>query len=125
MGGDSNWGGGVGFGFELRVGPAINPAVEGRALPARLVGLHVLVVDDVEMNRRILSRQLAGLGVEAVSVGDGFAAMAELERAFHQGNPFDAVIVDQMMPALSWGPLANRVRAIPALSWADCVAATS
>src|SRR5260370_39752881 len=113
MGGDSNWGGGVGFGFELRVGPAINPAVEGRALPARLVGLHVLIVDNVEMNRRILSRQLAGLDVEAVSVGDGFAAMAELERAFHQGNPFDVVIVDQTMPGLAGAALARRCCAPP------------
>jgi signal transduction histidine kinase len=110
---ESTLGRGSRFWFELPLRPAINPTVERGALPARLVGLHVLVVDDVEMNRRILSRQLAGLGVEAVSVGDGFAAMAELERAFHQGNPFDVVIVDQMMPGLSGEALAKRVRATP------------
>src|ERR1700720_1445777 len=101
IGVDSTLGSGSRFWFELPLRPAINPTVERRALPARLAGLHVLIVDDVEMNRRILPRQLAGLGVEAVSVGDGFAAMAELERAFHQVNPFDVVIVDQMMPGLS------------------------
>ena len=46
-----------------------------------------------------------------MSVDDGFAAMAELERAFHQGKPFDLVIVDQMMPGLSGEALAQRIRA--------------
>jgi CheY-like chemotaxis protein len=63
------------------------------------------------MNRRILVRQLAALRIEAVSVDDGFAAMAELERAFHQGKPFDLVVIDQMMPGLSGEALARRVRA--------------
>ena len=125
IGVDSTFGCGSRFWFELPLRPAINPTVERRALPARLAGLHVLVVDDVEMNRRILSRQLAGLGVEAVSVGDGFAAMAELERAFHQGNPFDVVIVDQMMPGLSGEALARRVRATPDLAEAKLVIASS
>src|ERR1700720_4472254 len=125
IGVDSTFGCGSRFWFELPLRPAINPTVERRALPARLAGLHVLVVDDVEMNRRILSRQLAGLGVEAVSVGDGFAAMAELERAFHQGNPFDVVIVDQMMPGLSGEALAKRVRATPDLAEAKLVIASS
>jgi two-component system, sensor histidine kinase and response regulator len=122
---DSTLGRGSRFWFELPLRPAVNPTVERRALPAKLAGLHVLVVDDVEMNRRILSRQLAGLGVEAVSVGDGFAAMAELERAFHQGNPFDVVIVDQMMPGLSGEALAKRVRATPDLAEAKLVIASS
>jgi signal transduction histidine kinase/CheY-like chemotaxis protein len=125
IGVDSTLGSGSRFWFELPLRPAINPTVERRALPDRLAGLHVLVVDDVEMNRRILSRQLVGLGVEAVSVGDGFAAMAELERAFHQGDPFDVVIIDQMMPGLSGEALAARVRATPGLAETKLVIASS
>jgi signal transduction histidine kinase len=106
IGVDSTLGIGSRFWFELPLQPAINPTVERRALPGKLAGLAVLIVDDVQMNRRILARQLTGFGIEAVSVDDGFAAMAELERAFHQGKPFDLVIIDQMMPVLSGEALA-------------------
>jgi CheY-like chemotaxis protein len=51
--------------------------------------------------------------------------MAELERAFHQGNPFDVVIVDLMMPGLSGEALAKRVRATPELAEAKLVIASS
>ena len=113
------------FWFEVPLWPATSPSVERSALPGKLAGLHVLIVDDIEMNRRILARQLAGFGVEAISVDDGFAAMAELERAVHQGKPFDLVIVDQMMPGLSGEALAQRVRAAPGLSETKLVIASS
>jgi signal transduction histidine kinase/DNA-binding response OmpR family regulator len=125
IGVDSTLGSGSRFWLELPLRPAVNPTVERRALPGKLAGLHVLVVDDVEMNRRILARQLTGFGVEAASVDDGFAAMAELERAFHRGHPFDLVIVDQMMPGLSGEALAQRVRAAPGLAETKIVIASS
>ncbi len=113
------------FWFELPLRPAINPIVERRALPGKLAGLDVLVVDDVPMNRRILTRQLAGFGIEAMSAGDGFAAVAELERAFHQGKPFDLVIIDEMMPGLSGEALAQRIRATEGLAETKIVIASS
>jgi signal transduction histidine kinase/DNA-binding response OmpR family regulator/HPt (histidine-containing phosphotransfer) domain-containing protein len=125
IGVDSTVGFGSRFWFELPLQPAINPTVERRALPGKLAGLHVLIVDDVQMNRRILARQLAGFGIEAVSVDDGFAAMAEMERAFHQGKPFDLVIIDQMMPVLSGEALAQRIRATEGLAETKIVIASS
>ena len=125
IGVDSTPGFGSRFWFELPLRPAINPAVERRALPGKLAGLHVLVVDDVQMNRRILARQLAGFGIEAMSVDDGFAAMAELERGFHQGKPFDLVIIDQMMPGLSGEALAQRIRTTEGLAETKIVIASS
>jgi signal transduction histidine kinase/CheY-like chemotaxis protein len=125
IGVDSTLGSGSRFWFEVPLRPATNPTVDRQALPDKLTRLHVLIVDDVEMNRRILSRQLSGFGIEAVSVGDGFAAMAELERAFHLGNPFDLVIVDQMMPGLSGEALVRRVRATPGLAETKLVIASS
>ena len=125
IGVDSTPGFGSRFWFELPLRPAINPTVERRALPGKLAGLDVLIVDDVQMNRRILARQLAGFGIEANSVEDGFAAMAELERAFHQGKPFDLVIIDQMMPGLSGEALAQRIRATAGLAETKIVIASS
>jgi signal transduction histidine kinase/CheY-like chemotaxis protein len=125
IGVDSTLGFGSRFWFELPLRPAINPTVERRALPGKLAGLDVLIVDDIQMNRRILARQLAGFGIEAMSVEDGFAAMAELERAFDQGKPFDLVIIDQMMPGLSGEALAHRIRATAGLAETKIVIASS
>jgi signal transduction histidine kinase/DNA-binding response OmpR family regulator/HPt (histidine-containing phosphotransfer) domain-containing protein len=125
IGVDSTLGSGSRFWFELPLLPATSPAIERRSLPEKLAGLHVLVVDDVEMNRRILTRQLAAFGIDAVAVEDGFIAMAELERAFHQGRPFDLAILDQMMPGLSGETLARRVRAATDLAETKLVIASS
>jgi CheY-like chemotaxis protein len=125
IGVDSAIGSGSRFWFEIPLSPATNPTIERRSLPGRLAGLHVLIVDDVEMNRRILARQLEGFGVEVVSAGDGFAAMAELERAFHLGKPFDLVIIDQLMPDLSGEVLAQKMRATPGLAETKMVIASS
>src|SRR5258707_5266153 len=65
IGVDSTLGAGSRFWFEVALRPAINPTVERRALPGKLAGLNVLIVDDIEMNRRILARQLDGFGIEA------------------------------------------------------------
>jgi signal transduction histidine kinase/DNA-binding response OmpR family regulator len=122
---DSTLGSGSRFRFEITLQPATNPTIERRILPAKLAGLRVLVVDDIEMNRRILVRQLAAFGMEAMSVDDGFGAMAELERAFHQGKPFDLVIIDQMMPGLSGEALVERIRAVPNLAETKLLIASS
>jgi signal transduction histidine kinase/DNA-binding response OmpR family regulator/HPt (histidine-containing phosphotransfer) domain-containing protein len=84
---------------------------EHSPLPSQLHNLNVLVVDDVPMNIEILGRQLGAFGMRVCGAADGFAAMAELERAWHKGQPFDLVFLDQMMPGLSGDKLAGRIRA--------------
>jgi CheY-like chemotaxis protein len=47
---------------------------------------------------------------------DGFEALAELERSWHRGKPYDIVFLDQMMPGMSGDTLAQRIRATPTLA---------
>lgn len=125
IGVDSAPGRGSLFWFELPLPVAANLAVARPAASARLAGLRVLIVDDVAMNRRILTRQLAAFGIEAMASEDGFQALAELERAWYRGAPFDLVIIDQMMPGLSGDGLAQRIRALPCGAGAKLVIASS
>ena len=81
-------------------------------MPSQLKNLNVLIVDDVPMNLEILGRQLSAYGMQVCGVVDGFAAIAELERAWHKGRPYDLVFLDQMMPGMSGDKLAARIRAI-------------
>ncbi len=57
-----------------------------------------------------MRRQLKVFGMSVTSVSDGFAAIAELERAWHRGQPFDLVFLDQMMPGMAGDVLAKKIR---------------
>jgi signal transduction histidine kinase/CheY-like chemotaxis protein len=118
MGGEidaiSRVGAGSTFWFQLplqRCGAAVS---DTKGWTEQLKNLNALIVDDVEMNLEILGRQLSSFGMKVHGVNDGFAAMAELERAWHKGKPYDVVFLDQMMPGLAGEGLVERIRAIPA-----------
>jgi PAS domain S-box-containing protein len=84
--------------------------IDAKSLPEQLKDLRALIVDDVEMNRTVIGRQLTSLGMLVSLADDGFSAMAEMERAWHKGSPFDIVFLDQMMPGLSGTGVARRIR---------------
>jgi CheY-like chemotaxis protein/HPt (histidine-containing phosphotransfer) domain-containing protein len=110
---ESRPGKGSRFWFDLPLeGGEVTP-VERNELLAHLKGVRALAVDDIEMNLDIISRQLEGLGMVVTSSHDGFAALAEIERAEVRGHPYDIVFLDQMMPGLSGDTLAGRIRALP------------
>jgi signal transduction histidine kinase/CheY-like chemotaxis protein/HPt (histidine-containing phosphotransfer) domain-containing protein len=111
----SRVGAGSTFWFELSLARSTAQVPDLNTLPSHLKNLRVLVVDDVPMNLEILGRQLGALGIRVTGVDDGFAGLAELERAWHRGKPYDIVFLDQMMPGISGEDLAQRIRAHPAL----------
>ncbi len=110
---ESRIGEGSRFWFDLPLEPSHGPVIEAQDLPAHLKGVRALAVDDIQMNLEIISRQLQGFGMDVVCCRDGFDAMAEMERAWHRGNPHDIVFLDQMMPGLAGETLAQRIRALP------------
>jgi signal transduction histidine kinase/CheY-like chemotaxis protein/HPt (histidine-containing phosphotransfer) domain-containing protein len=103
---------GAGSTFWFRVPLAKSTAVlpDLQSLPSQLKNLKALIVDDIAMNLEILSRQLGALDMKSTAVEDGFAAIAELEREWHRGKPYDIVFLDQMMPGMSGDHLARRIR---------------
>ncbi|MDR5729981.1 MAG: response regulator [Terriglobia bacterium] len=104
------------FWFQIAMARSSARVPDLHSLPGHLKELKVLVVDDVAMNLEILGRQLGAYGIRAHGVGDGFAAFAELERAWAKGKPYDIVFLDQMMPGLAGDELGQRIRAHPNLS---------
>jgi signal transduction histidine kinase/CheY-like chemotaxis protein/HPt (histidine-containing phosphotransfer) domain-containing protein len=125
IGVESRIGTGSRFWFQVPLAPSVSGVIERAALPASVKGLRVLVVDDIEMNRRTLLRQLRSFEIDATAVEDGFGALAELERTWHRGQPYDVVIIDEMMPGMAGHELARRIRAVAALREIKLVLASS
>jgi DNA-binding response OmpR family regulator len=81
----------------------------GTDSPARCWG-NVLVVDDVDSNRDLLSRRLGREGYRAHAAAGGREALAMLASA-----PFDLVLLDVRMPDLDGYEVLRQVKAAPAL----------
>jgi PAS domain S-box-containing protein len=92
--------------FGLARGPVAQP-VSGE--PTQVHGLPVLVVDDNATNRRILEEMLTNWGMRPTVVEGGRQALAALERARGEGEPFALVLLDAMMPEMDGFTLADRI----------------
>lgn len=71
-------------------------------------GIRVLLVDDVEMNLKVLSIMLKKMNVEYALASSGKQALQK----FEQGD-FDVVLTDLWMPEMSGEELAVAIRAMP------------
>ena len=86
-------------------------ATAGPDKPARgghpqLTGRSVLIVDDNETNRHILTSQTRSWGMRPHAVASGPEALTLLER----GDPFDLALLDMHMPAMDGLMLAHEIR---------------
>jgi two-component system cell cycle sensor histidine kinase/response regulator CckA len=58
----------------------------------------ILIMDDEEMIREVMSAMLEGMAYEVACVGDGAAAIDIYKQAMAEGSPFSAVIFDLTVP---------------------------
>ena len=104
-----NHGGFVAVDSELGAGTALHvtlPASEPHAvaacavsMPAARRGEHrVLVMDDEEPVRRLTMNMLQFLGYETEVAESGHAAIERFAHALQNGNPFDVVMLDILVP---------------------------
>lgn len=88
--------------------------------PSVSEGAVILVVDDNEMNRDLLSRRLDKKGFRVSAVENGQAALDWLE-----ANPCDLVLLDIMMPGLSGIEVLTRLRETRNVSELPVIMATA
>jgi signal transduction histidine kinase/DNA-binding response OmpR family regulator len=73
-----------------------------------LNGKRVLVVDDLAVNRKILTHQLAAQGMIVISEASGMDALKLLER----GEAFDVAVLDMQMPEMDGVELGERIHGL-------------
>jgi class 3 adenylate cyclase/CheY-like chemotaxis protein len=99
-----------------RVAVVVPPLPESETAAA----LPVLVVDDNEMNRDMLSRRLKGRGYEVVAAEDGYKALEAIE-----AQSFATVILDVMMPGITGLDVLKKVRETRSMSDLPIIMATA
>jgi PAS domain S-box-containing protein len=62
-----------------------------------LNGIHALVVDDVELNRNLLSEYLAGWGLRCDLAPSGESALEMIKKAGCEEDPYQIALIDQCM----------------------------
>ena len=106
---ESEPGGGSTFGFTARF--CVQPDLaedQSSASPPDLKGLRVLVVDDTDMNRRVLREILVELGASVTDAGDGEQGLDELRRGQETGLPVQLMLLDCRMPDMDGFEMMRR-----------------
>ena len=70
-------------------------------------GKHALIIDDIETNRLVLTEQLRGWGLNVDSVKDGVEALTLLKDKSDQGQPYNIILLDYLMPGMNGEELAT------------------
>src|SRR5690349_1334595 len=87
------------------------------------MGLRVLIVDDNEVNRRIIHEQISGWGMRNGSFASGEQALQAIHAAQRNGEPYQIVIADYHMPGMDGATLAAAIKADAAISARNAAAA--
>jgi PAS domain S-box-containing protein len=87
--------------------------------------LRVLVVDGDEGVRGALSAAVAGWGMYVEAAGDAETARTRLRAAAAAGRPFDAAVVDFVLPRTDGLQLVGEIRSDPAFGTPACILVTA
>ncbi len=94
-------------------------------MASTLEGFRVLVVDDNQTNREILHHQVCSWKMRNGTASGGKEALALLEQAVAEGDPFDLALLDMQMPEMDGLTLARAIKQNPDLASTQLVMLTS
>jgi CheY-like chemotaxis protein len=94
------------------------PTLAARA--ARIAGAHILLVEDDETNRSVITRVLTQAGLRVTAAEHGVAALEKLAT-----SNFDAVLLDLLMPEMDGFETITAIRANAAWAGLPVIAVTA
>jgi len=90
-----------------------------------LRGLRALIVDDNEVNRRVLREQTAAWGMRNDTLAAGAEVTAVLSKASGDGDPYNFLLLDFHMPGMDGAAVTAAVRAMPGIRDVPIIMLTS
>ena len=90
-----------------------------------LSSCHILIVDDHEVNRRILLELAQGWKVRAEAAESGEEAIYMLKKARDQDDPFHIAILDYQLPNMDGEDLSNLIKTDATLAHTSLILLTS
>ncbi|MBR1920752.1 MAG: response regulator, partial [Kiritimatiellae bacterium] len=100
---------------------AVRPSAAVEDLKSSQLPAHILVVDDIPINRKVLGIHLKNLGVEDVRFAENGRAALEQMKGWTPG----AVLTDMWMPVMDGQQLAAEMKKSPALAQIPVMAITA
>jgi len=82
---------------------------------ANLQDLRVLIVDDNEVNRRVLHQQVTSWRMRNGSFASGEQVVDGMRQAISAGDPYHFVLLDYQMPGLDGATVADAIKSDPVL----------
>jgi PAS domain S-box-containing protein len=93
--------------------------------PVALGGVRILVVDDIEVNVRLLTEWLRSWRMRVDSAPGGERALKMMRDADERGDPYRIAILDYLMPLMDGEMLGRAIRADARLASCRLILATS
>jgi len=90
-----------------------------------LKNVHLLIVDDNSVNRRVFREYARSWGCRVAEAESGEGAMVMAEQALKVGSPFDVAIIDMQMPGMDGESLGRCFKAREATKYISLLMATS
>ncbi|HUA62068.1 MAG TPA: response regulator [Verrucomicrobiae bacterium] len=113
------------FSFTLALKNGPHTAHQEPAASIDLSGLRVLIVDDNEVNRRVVHEQISGWKMRNGSYATAEQALDAIRDAQRSGDPYHFVLADFQMPGMDGATLAQAIRLDPQIQDAVVVLLTS
>ncbi len=108
---ESTPGEGSTFAFTARFATVAEPRTQAAPTDLRPYGgQRILVVDDNRTNRRIIQEMLAQWGLAGEAAESGPMALEMAAASLREGNPYDLILTDLLMPGMDGLELVRRVR---------------
>jgi PAS domain S-box-containing protein len=107
---------GEGSSFGFRVPLPIDRDAKTEAFDSTLVkNRRVLIVDDIKINQALFTEQLSAWDMVAETADDGVEALTKIKAAQNEGQPYDLILLDYLMPGMNGQEFAQVITQTPSI----------
>jgi PAS domain S-box-containing protein len=93
--------------------------------PVNLSAARILVIDDNQTNRLVLTKNVEAMGCRVDAVASGAKGLESLRNAHRSGDPHHVVLLDMQMPGMDGEQTARAIKSDPAVKDVKIIILTS